>query len=68
MQMLCRVYISKTDYQLRKNVIELWAFSYNSFVFFNLPEIITIYQIDEVIYKSGINYCALFKFPLQLIN
>lgn len=46
------------------------------FCFFNLPEIITIYQIDEVIYKSGINYfyswlkynCALFKFPLQLIN
>lgn len=37
------------------------------FCFFNLPEIITIYQIDEVIYKSGIN-CALFKFPLQLIN
>lgn len=26
------------------------------FCFFNLPEIITIYQIDEVIYKSGINY------------
>lgn len=57
MQMLCRVYInSKTDYQVSKKCDRIMGIFLQFFCFFNLTEIITIYQIDEVIYKSGINY------------